>query len=124
MPHAVSRSSELQSKARKWIRRELQVFHFLEPFSRGRADGRKKQYNAEFLVEYITAILRNVDLRDSSGKAQELLQEYLGPGNARLFLHELESWMRSPCLDLQDWDRTVQYKECVPTHSKRNYAPG
>jgi regulator of sirC expression with transglutaminase-like and TPR domain len=65
--------------------------------------------NAEFLREYIIAIIRSIDIRGSTGQAEELLQEFLGRENARLFLHELESWLRSPFERLQDWDEAVQY---------------
>ncbi|KAJ9624141.1 hypothetical protein H2203_005591 [Taxawa tesnikishii (nom. ined.)] len=47
--------------------------------------------------------------KDSSGAAEELMQEFLGRENARLFLHELEQWLRSPYENLEDWDRHVQY---------------
>lgn len=117
-PRVVASSPELQSKARKWIRRELQVFKSLQPLASGESNRGLKARNAEFLVEYITAILRNIDLRDSSGKAHELLGDYFGRDNAWLFLHELESWMRSPCQDLQEWDQIMQYREVRSTHSK------
>ena len=45
-----------------------------------------------------------------------MLQEFLGRDNARLFLHELGAWLRSPYTKLEDWDRHVQYREALPTH--------
>lgn len=45
-----------------------------------------------------------------------MLQEFLGRDSARLFLHELGAWLRSPYTKLEDWDRHVQYREALPTH--------
>ncbi|KAK5254000.1 hypothetical protein LTR16_004985, partial [Cryomyces antarcticus] len=102
-------SPELQSRALKWIRRELQVFDFLnsEP-----SDGReapstratRKASNAEFLLEYVVAILKTVEIKGSGGQAEAMLQDFLGRDYARLFLHELESWLRSPYIDIEAWD--------------------
>jgi len=114
-PQDVASSPDLQSKARKWIRRELRVFSFLNPAasiaetSYGRGAG-----NSEFLLEYVVAILKTLELKDSSGRAEDLLAEFLGRENARLFLHELENWMRSPYQELGDWDRVMQYKGKLP----------
>ncbi|KAL5377058.1 hypothetical protein DPSP01_010023 [Paraphaeosphaeria sporulosa] len=111
-PEMVSNSPELQSKARAWIRRELRVFTFLhtDP-ENGPSAGATTSSNAEFLLAYIVAILKKVDLKASNGHAEDLLTEYLGRQNARLFLHELYAWMRSPCNKVVDWDRQVQYEE-------------
>ncbi|PGH16582.1 hypothetical protein AJ79_01688 [Helicocarpus griseus UAMH5409] len=111
----------LLSRARKWIRRELQVFEFLNPTTASSSDSEGgtgggaglASSNAEFLLEYIIAILRTVDIRGSGGQAEELLREFLGRENARLFLHELYAWLRSPYTELGDWDRAVQYAEPV-----------
>lgn len=105
-PVLFSSDTELISRARKWIRRELQVFSFLENSAPDR-----RANNAEFLLEYIVAILKTVDTQGSGGQAEELLQEFLGRDNTRLFLHELRSWLRSPYTELKDWDRHVQYNE-------------
>ncbi|OCK82427.1 hypothetical protein K432DRAFT_415352 [Lepidopterella palustris CBS 459.81] len=119
-PALVSNSPDLQSRARMWIRRELRVFTFLNPntdTSSGpgsSSDNSHRSNNAEFLLEYIIAILKTVDIKDSSGHAEEMLQEFLGRGNTRLFLHELSAWLRSPYTKLEDWDRHVQYKEALP----------
>ncbi|KAL1975105.1 hypothetical protein VTN31DRAFT_3497 [Thermomyces dupontii] len=127
-PDMFNRDEELVSRARRWIRRELQVFEFLNPDAardtdsgHNRERGRprpgeqrlasRRANNAEFLLEYIIAILRTVDIKGSAGQAEELLQEFLGRDNARLFLHELNSWLRSPYTSLADWDRNVQYKD-------------
>lgn len=123
-PQLFNQDEELISRARKWIRRELQVFSFLNPDGEdgdtqrvGRAGEQRlatrRANNAEFLLEYIIAILRTVDIKGSAGQAEELLQEFIGRDNARLFLHELQAWLRSPYNSLQDWDRNVQYEDTI-----------
>ncbi|MCJ1436971.1 hypothetical protein MMC27_006354 [Xylographa pallens] len=110
-PQRFVRDNELISRARKWIRRELHVFEFLGPNTGhdNRAVG--KAGNVEFLLEYIVAILKTVDIKGSGGQAQDMLQEFLGTDNTRLFLHELRAWLRSPYIALEAWDRNVQYHE-------------
>lgn len=115
--------NELVSRARMWIRRELQVFSFLtidetetimprdgETNSRTALE-RRRANNAEFLLEYIIAILKSVDIMGSAGQAEEMLSDFLGRDNTRLFLHELRAWLRSPFTKLEDWDRAVQYSD-------------
>lgn len=65
--------------------------------------------NAEFLLEYIMAVLKTVDVQGAGGQAEELLREFLGRAHARLFLHEVRAWLRSPYVRVEDWDRNVQY---------------
>lgn len=114
-----SKSLELEARARKWIRRELQVFDFLSPDAPSSGgQQRRRVENAEFLLLYIISILKTVDIKGSSGKAQELLSSYLGEENARLFLHELEAWLRSPYVNLQDWDAHVQYATPLPNFAR------
>lgn len=124
-PEQFNRDEALVSRARKWIRRELQVFSFLNPETEedrgtGNVPGamprpghrrleERRANNAEFLLEYVIAILRTVDLKGSAGQAEELLRDFVGRENARLFLHELLAWLRSPYVTLEDWDRHVQY---------------
>ena len=109
-------STDLQSKAKTWIRRELRVFAFLQTDPEGTpSNGATTSSNAEFLLSYIVAILRKVDVKASNGHAEDLLQEFLGRENARLFLHELNAWLRSPYSKLGEWDRNVQYEEELPT---------
>lgn len=108
-PQLFNTDAELASRARKWIRRELQVFEFLSPDNATGSDRRSK--NAEFLLEYIVAILKTVDIQGSGGQAEDMLQEFLGREATRLFLHELRAWLRSPYTSLEDWDRHVQYNE-------------
>ena len=108
-PQLFNTDAELASRARKWIRRELQVFEFLSPDNATGSDRRSN--NAEFLLEYIVAILKTVDIQGSGGQAEDMLQEFLGREATRLFLHELRAWLRSPYTSLEDWDRHVQYNE-------------
>ncbi|KAL9003493.1 MAG: hypothetical protein Q9188_003650 [Gyalolechia gomerana] len=110
-PQLFSRDQELVSRARKWIRRELQVFEFLNVDCGEEGDVTRRANNAEFLLEYIVAILKTVDVKGSGGQAEDILQEFLGRENTRLFLHELRAWLRSPYTSLEDWDRHVQYAE-------------
>lgn len=131
-PLQFAESSHLQSRAKLWIRRELQVFSYLNPDQRQQHDEDARPSsssasrhataaaavattsaslapNAEFLMHYLIAILKTVDIKDSSGHAQDLLSEFLGREHANLFLHELYAWLRSPYAKLEDWDRHVQY---------------
>lgn len=108
------RDEELISRARKWIRRELQVFEYLNSDGNGNNVEQggaiiRRAKNAEFLLEYIIAILKSVDIKGPDGQAEDMLQEFLGRDDARLFLHELRAWLRSPYTLLEDWDRHVQY---------------
>jgi hypothetical protein len=111
-PQMVTSSPELQSKARTWIRRELRVFTFLhiDP-ARSSSDAATTSSNAEFLLSYIVSILKMVDMRESNGHAENLLTEFLGRDNSRLFLHEMNTWLRSPYHKVEEWDQNVQYKE-------------
>ncbi|KAL8930390.1 MAG: hypothetical protein Q9172_000099 [Xanthocarpia lactea] len=108
-PPLFSRDEELLRRARKWIRRELQVFDFLNIDGQEEEGIMRRTNNAEFLLEYIVAILKTVDVKGSGGQAEEMLQEFLGRENTQLFLHELKAWLRSPYTSLEDWDRHVQY---------------
>lgn len=96
-------SAELQSRARMFLRRELQVFSFLE------GEAVPRGGNREFLLEYVTAVLRSNQIKGADGRAEDMLAEYLGRENARLLLHELEAWLRSPFRKLEEWDCEVQY---------------
>lgn len=109
-PDTIAKSPEMQSKARTWIRRELRVFTFLhaDPAASS-SDAATTSSNAEFLLSYIVSILKMVDLKASNGHAENLLTEFLGRENGRLFLHELNSWMRSPYTKVEEWDQNVQY---------------
>ncbi|KIX07582.1 uncharacterized protein Z518_02235 [Rhinocladiella mackenziei CBS 650.93] len=126
-PASFIQDERLTSRARMWIRRELQVFDFLNsnslPSSKGRSTDRRAN-NADFLLEYIIAILKSIDLKGSTGQAEELLKDFLGRDNARLFLHELEAWLRSPYEYLRDWDRAVQYAITEPNETRTSRFQG
>ena len=96
-PASFRRDENRISKARNWIRRELRIFEYLQTSS-----------NPEFLLEYIISILKTIDLKTSS-HGEEMLSEFLGQEHARIFLHEVEAWIRSPYTQLKDWDLNVQY---------------
>jgi hypothetical protein len=98
-PITFSTSAPLQSRARLFMRREFQVFDFLA----------ENNARLGFLIEYIVAILKTTEIKDASGAASALVGEFLGNDAARLFLHELEAWLRSPYERLENWDRHVQY---------------
>lgn len=122
-PQLFCADEELVSRARLWIRRELQVFSFLSlddaadnrdrPATERRqtATERRRANNAEFLLEYIVAVLKSVDIMGSAGQAEDMISDFLGRDNTKLFLHELRAWLRSPFTKLEDWDRAVQYDE-------------
>ncbi|KAF2096699.1 hypothetical protein NA57DRAFT_42172 [Rhizodiscina lignyota] len=129
-PHLFATSPELQTRARTWMRRELRVFSYLYPASASSdvgspsSSGRtRRANNAEFLLEYIIAILKTVDIKGSGGQAEDMLAEFLGREDARLFLHELAAWLRSPYANVGDWDRNVQYRGELPTEFGRDGRP-
>ena len=126
-PQLFRQDPALIAKARRWIRRELMCFEFLrhhEGTGRSGVEGEgsavkghsspipippRRATNPEYLLEFIIAVLKAIDLRGSEGQAVELIGEYIGKGNARVFVHELEAWLRSPFVRVEEWDRTVQY---------------
>jgi len=110
-PQLFRKDERLIRKAKIWLRRELQVFEFLNftPSSGYDPTTKHTARNTEFLISYILAILHYIDIRGSAGQAEELLHEFLGQDNAKLLLHELETWLRSPFERLRDWDDAVQY---------------
>ncbi|KAI9797240.1 MAG: hypothetical protein M1835_001596 [Candelina submexicana] len=118
-PELFRSDEELISRARKWIRRELQVFEFLNTGSNESQDSNRRASNAEFLLEYMIAILKTVDVKGSGGQAEDMLQEFLGRDNTKLFLHELRAWLRSPYNFLEDWDRAVQYRDALSKDRSR-----
>lgn len=105
--------ADLVSRARTFIRRELQVFSFLSDPSPSSSSpsAERRANNVEFLLEYAIAILKTVDMQGAAGQAESMLADFLGRDSARLFLHELRAWLRSPCLSLEAWDRSVQYPD-------------
>ena len=123
-PQLFCHDEELVRRARMWIRRELQVFDIFNTHDRMEENdggGKRRANNAEFLLEYIIGIMKTVNLKGSGGHAEELLKDFLGMDDAKLFLHELRAWLRSPYVALEDWDRHVQYSdERKPTASENN----
>ena len=47
------------------------------------------------------------------------MADFLGREHARLFLHELRCWLRSPAQGLAAWDREVQYPDVDSAQSMR-----
>ena len=108
------------------MRRELRVFEYLFPApstssttfisnptslpSPTATKPDRRANNAEFLLEYIIAILKMVDIQGPTGQAIEMLKEFLGREHAKLFLHELRQWLRSPYEKVEVWDGSVQYE--------------
>jgi hypothetical protein len=107
-PQIIASSPDMQSRARTFIRRELRVFTFLNPDT---PDPATTSSNTEFLLSYIVSILKMVEIKASNGHGENLLTEFLGRDNSRLFLHELQAWLRSPFTKLEEWDQDVQYRE-------------
>lgn len=97
------RDPELQSRARNFIRRELNVFEWIQA-----------ENNTEFLLEYVVGILKSVDLKSASGAAEDMLTDFLGRRNARIFLHELHAFLRSPFTNLSNFDSFAQYARPIP----------
>lgn len=124
-PQLFAQDPDLVSRARAFLRRELHVFWegdgshegdnrsrtMTRPMSRPGSRPARRANNVEFLLEYIVAILQSIDLQDSAGQAEELLQGFFHGrrDHTRHFLHELRSFLRSPYLTLASWDRHVQY---------------
>lgn len=81
------------------------------PESERQVDGAVRIGNPEYLLEYIVAVIRTVDIKGSAGQAEMMLRDFLGREYACLFLHELQSWLRSPFETLREWDAAVQYDE-------------
>ncbi|KAL2211045.1 hypothetical protein CC79DRAFT_1366418 [Sarocladium strictum] len=110
-PALFTTDTQLVSRARTFLRRELQVFPFLgsQNTDDTSSEARRRADNAEFLLEYVIAVLKSVDI--VGGRAEDLVADFLGREHTRLFLHELRAWLRSPFEKLEDWDRAVQYAD-------------
>jgi hypothetical protein len=125
-PRLFEQDPDLVSRTRMWLRRELKVFEFLHTPAEAQGSDdmmtRRRANNAEFLLEYIIAILKTVDMQGSQGQAEDMLQEFLGREHTRLLLHELKSFLRSPSMSLEAWDRTVQYPP-VSSRKRRSNSP-
>lgn len=108
-PADVRNDEELVSRAKAFVRRELQVFEYIQ--------------DREFLVEYVVAILKSVDLKSTTGAAEDMMTDFLGRRHAGVFCHELREWLRSPYRELALWDRETQYAERLPTGVDANGQP-
>lgn len=100
-PQEFSNSPLLQRRARIFLRRELQIFSHL--------DSQGDIRNRGFVLEYIVAMLKKFDPKAADGRAEDLLSEFLSRTSAKLLLHELLAWLRSPHATLVEWDKSVQY---------------
>lgn len=109
-------SSDLQSRARTFLRREVRALRGLiytneTALSRIKPlRPRARQATDDYLTEYIVAVLRSHEPRGFDGGAEELVACFMSITNARILLHELLSWLRSPFVRLKDWDDRVQYR--------------
>lgn len=65
----------------------------------------------EYVLEYVTAILKCIDLRGAEGAAEEMIADFVGRENAQVLVHELYAWVRSPFERLVQFDLFVQYSE-------------
>lgn len=125
-PATFSASRELQSRARAFLRRELRVFDsFAESTSTATASGsrlsstrssgrstrrtRAPGATLDYMVEYVLTILRTQSPKSFDGRAEDLVAEFVGRDRARLLLHEIDAWLRSPFRRLEAWDQVVQY---------------
>jgi hypothetical protein len=117
-PELFRSNPPLVDRARRWIRRELLVFPYLH--HRPRARGRSRQpTQATVLLDYLTAALRTFDIQGSQGEAEDYIQEFIGRGQACVFLHELRNWLRCPCRTLAEWDAQVRYAAgLAPSHAR------
>ncbi|KAI5793872.1 RING finger domain protein [Peziza echinospora] len=100
-PRDFREDEELVSRARMWVRRELQVWEWTNS-------------NAEFLIEFVIGILKSVDLKGSAGQAEEMMTEILGREHAQIFIHELHAFLKSPFTSLRPFDEFVQYSVKIP----------
>ncbi|KAI5817012.1 hypothetical protein BZA77DRAFT_310600 [Pyronema omphalodes] len=111
-PRMVATGDELQSRAKMFIRRELQVFEWLN------------NENKEFVLEYILAILKTVDLKGAAGTAEDMLADMLGSREyAGIFCHEIHAFLRSPYTELGTWDAWAQYETPLPSEFNSDGIP-
>ncbi|KAM0665825.1 hypothetical protein ACQRIU_005169 [Beauveria bassiana] len=98
LPRALlHREPQLITRARAFLQRELRVLDSV-PAER-----------AAFLTEHVVSVLRNRDIGTGIGQLEALLTANLGRSSARLLLHGLGAWLRSPYTSLEEWDAAVRY---------------
>ena len=107
-PARFCEDGRLRSRAKAFIRRELCALHLLDARTYRRPLWRVS--NAEVFLERVICMLKAVDLQASDGLAEQWLCQHFERKHARLFLHELRAWLRSPYLTLEAWDRHAQYR--------------
>lgn len=121
-------NEELQRRARTFLRRDLRVFSWLTTpdvdnimphagESPQSFQDRRRATTVERLLGHILWLLQHFELRGSDGSVEEVVTTHLGRENTRLLLHELHSFLRSPYLTLEDWDRAVQYPDSSQSRS-------
>jgi len=71
--------------------------------------------NREWLVDYILAIVKTINLRSAEGAAEDLIAEFLGKEFASVFVHELHAYLRSPFMRIRDYDGWAQYEMDIPS---------
>ncbi|KAK9383154.1 uncharacterized protein V2V93DRAFT_378217 [Kockiozyma suomiensis] len=105
-------SSNNQSRARAFIRRELSVFPFLLSDYPDAVSASLKISVETDSCRRVCYMLQLIDIQSVRGSklAREILSDYLGPANASIFCHELCAFLRSPCRTLAEYDRIVQYE--------------
>ncbi|PHH68075.1 hypothetical protein CDD82_861 [Ophiocordyceps australis] len=110
---------QLQNRARAFLRRDLRAFSWLTtpdmdqdsvwPANSSPTGAQRPRLALEKLVSHIMRLLLVFEIRGSDGHLEDHLVTHLGRANARLFIHELHSFLRSPCHRVEDWDRMVRY---------------
>ncbi|RDA91839.1 hypothetical protein CP533_3664 [Ophiocordyceps camponoti-saundersi (nom. inval.)] len=99
LDHLTFRADQgLQRRAKAFLRRELS-----SPSSE------RRRLSVERLVSHMVYLLGHFEIRGSDGHLEDLVTNHLGRENARLLLHELQSFLRSPFESLREWDLHVQY---------------
>ncbi|RDA84978.1 hypothetical protein CP532_3875 [Ophiocordyceps camponoti-leonardi (nom. inval.)] len=113
---AFRRDQGLQSRAKAFLRRELRVFYWLtgpdspsSPSSQQQLRRRRPTATVERLVGHMIFLLCHFEIRGNDGALEDIVTTYLGRDNARLLLHELHSFLRSPFESPREWDVHVQY---------------
>ena len=105
-PARFAQDARLCSRAKTWIRRELQALRHVT--ARCPRQLQRVRNSEHFLLE-IVDILKHFDMQASNGEAEARLCPFFGVDYTRVFLHELRSWLRSPYKTVESWDGHVQY---------------
>ncbi|KAM3456412.1 hypothetical protein MY3296_001691 [Beauveria thailandica] len=95
------REPHVTTRARAFLLRELRVVFDYVPAVR-----------AAFLADHVASMFRSARDVEELAAASELhilLAADLGGSAARLLMHELKAWLRSPYASLEEWDAAVRY---------------